>query len=250
MTGADTAAGRLRAMHHGPRPLILPNVWDAASARAYADAGFAALATSSGAIAVSLGYTDGHTPAGEMLAAAARIARSVDVPVTADIENGYGLPPGELVGRLLEAGLCGCNLEDSDPATRRLIDAARQADFLAAVRAASGSELVINARVDVFVRKVPAGEGPAADAGVARAQAYLAAGADCTYPILAPPEVLPDLVARISGPVNAMYRPGGPSLAQLAEVGVARISFGTGLHARAVESVRQMAAGLAAEAGG
>jgi 2-methylisocitrate lyase-like PEP mutase family enzyme len=96
--------------------------------------------------------------------------------------------------------------------------------------------------------EAPADEGPAADAAVARAQAYLAAGADCTYPILAPPEVLPDLVSRISGPVNAMYRPGGPSLAQLAEIGVARISFGTGLHTRAVESVRQMAAGLAAEA--
>ncbi len=103
-------------MHRGPQPLILPNVWDPASARAFAAAGFGALATSSGAVAATLGYRDGQTPGEEMLAAVARIARSVSVPVTADIENGYGLTPAELVARLAEAGVAGCNLEDSDPA--------------------------------------------------------------------------------------------------------------------------------------
>jgi 2-methylisocitrate lyase-like PEP mutase family enzyme len=276
---ASTAnAVRLRAMHSGPQPLILPNVWDPVSARSFAEAGFAALATSSSAVAATLGYRDGQTPGDEMFAAIARIAASVSVPVTADIETGYGLPPAELVRRLADCGVAGCNLEDSDPVARTLTDPVQQADFLAAVRAEAGLDLVINARVDVFVRPVaggpadaggpanpggpagagglantggPAGAGgedAATDAAVARANAYLAAGADCAYPILAPPTALAALVQRVNGPVNAMYRPGGPSLAELAELGVARITFGGGLHARAAGIVQDMAHDLAAEA--
>ncbi len=147
-----SAAERLRVLHHGPQPLVLPNVWDPVSARAFADAGFSALATSSSAVAATLGYRDGQTPGAEMLGAVARIARSVSVPVTADIEDGYGLAPAELAARLADAGVAGCNLEDSDPATGELTDPERQADFLAAVRAAAGPALVVNARVDVFVR--------------------------------------------------------------------------------------------------
>jgi 2-methylisocitrate lyase-like PEP mutase family enzyme len=244
---ASTGAERLRAMHHGPRPLVLPNAWDAASARAFADAGFGALATSSGAVAATLGYADGHTPGAEMLAAVASIARSVDVPVTADIENGYGLAPAELADRLLRSGLAGCNLEDSDPVSQALRDPAAQADYLAAVREAAGSELVINARVDTFVRPLPEGT-VAVDEAVRRARAYLAAGADCVYPIIAPPASLPRLVSEIGGPVNAMLWPGGPTLAELARSGVARITFGTGLHTRVMLQVREMAGQLAAEA--
>jgi 2-methylisocitrate lyase-like PEP mutase family enzyme len=247
-------------MHAGPQPLVLPNVWDPVSARAFAEAGFAALATSSSAVAATLGYRDGQTPGEEMLAAAARIARSVSVPVTADIENGYGLPPGELVRRLTEAGVAGCNLEDSDPATRELSEPGQQAEFLAAVRTAAGEELVINARVDVFVREPArsalAGPGPAVgraaeeavEEAVARARRYMDAGADCVYPIIAPAELLAELVRRIPGPVNAMFVPGGPTLAELARLGVARITFGSGLHTRAAEAVSAIAGSIAAEA--
>jgi 2-methylisocitrate lyase-like PEP mutase family enzyme len=246
-----SAAERLRALHHGSQPLVLPNVWDPVSARVFAGAGFAALATSSGAVAETLGCADGQTPGDDMMAAVARIARAVDVPVTADAEDGYGLPPAQLADRLLSAGVAGCNLEDSDPRSRQLADPGRQADFLAAVRAAAGTELVINARVDVFVRPAPAGQpaDPEAviDAAVQRAAAYLAAGADCVYPIVAPAGALPELVTRIDGPVNAMVRPGGPSLAELAAFGVARISFGTGLHTLITDRIREMAAGLAAD---
>ena len=244
-----SAAERLRAMHHGPQPVILPNVWDPVSARAFEAAGFAALATSSAAVAATLGYADGQTPGEEMLAAVQRIAASVSVPVTADIENGYGLAPAELVARLTGAGLAGCNLEDSDPRSAQLADPAGQADFLAAVRAAAGPDLVLNARVDVFVR--PAGRPGAALIGAAadRASQYLAAGADCAYPVLAPADALAELVRRIPGPVNAMRMPGGPSLAELAATGVARITFGGGLHRQATELVRDMAAELAAEIG-
>lgn len=251
MTPSD--ADRLRAMHHGPRPLVLPNVWDPASARSYAAAGFSALATSSAAVAITLGYADGQTPGEEMLAAVGRIARSVEVPVTADIENGYGLAPDELVSRLLAAGVAGCNLEDSDPVSRALADPAAQAGYLAAVRAAAGPDLVINARVDVFVRPLPevtadAGEAdPAVAEAVRRGNLYLAAGADCIYPIVAPPETIARLVTEIGGPVNAMCRAGGPTLAELASAGVARITFGSGLHARALRAVGEMAGELAAE---
>jgi 2-methylisocitrate lyase-like PEP mutase family enzyme len=249
----SSGAQRLREMHGGPQPLVLPNVWDPVSAHAYADAGFAALATSSSAVAASLGYRDGHTPGAEMFTAVARIARSVSVPVTADIENGYGLKPAELVARLGDCGVVGCNLEDSDPAQRALTDPERQADFLAAVRGEAGQGLVINARVDVFIRP-PAGaagtdQATLVDTAVARASRYLAAGADCTYPIIAPEMALPELVQRIAGPVNAMYLPGGLTLAELAATGVARITFGGGLHHATEVALRASATDLAAIAG-
>ena len=248
-----SGAQRLREMHAGPRPLILPNVWDPVSARAYADAGFAALATSSSAVAATLGYRDGETPAAEMFAAVTRVARSVTVPVTADIEHGYGLTPGEIVASLAECGVVGCNLEDSDPGQRTLTDPGRQADFLAAVRAAAGPDLVINARVDVFVRP-PAGQAGADPAGLVqsaidRANRYLAAGADCCYPIIAPEAALPELVRRIGGPVNAMHLRNGLTLAELAATGVARITFGGGLQKEAEEALRTSAVALAGTAG-
>ena len=255
-SSAVSAAGALRAMHAGLQPLVLPNVWDPVSARAFAEAGFGALATSSSAVAATLGYADGDTPAAEMLAVAARIASSVRVPVSADVETGYDLPPAELVARLLDAGIAGCNLEDSDRASGLLNEPERQADYLAAVRAAAGAELVINARVDVYVRQ-PAGRPAAAtdparmqaatDDAVARANWYLAAGADCAYPILAPTAAVAELVQRTDGPVNVMLLPGGPSVAELTGLGVARITFGGGLHARAAKAVRELAAALAAE---
>jgi 2-methylisocitrate lyase-like PEP mutase family enzyme len=246
-------------MHFGPRPLVLPNVWDPVSARAFADAGFAALATSSSAVAATLGYRDGATPADEMFDAIARITRSVDVPVTADVEAGYGMRAAELVLRLAESGVVGCNLEDSDPVTRTLTGPERHAEYIAAVRAEAALELVINARVDVYVRPpaaeraragaLAAGEvdAEAAAAAVARANAYLAAGADCAYPILAPSAALPELVRRIGGPVNAMYRPGGPSLADLAGFGVARITFGGGLQADVARQLQDTANTLAGD---
>jgi 2-methylisocitrate lyase-like PEP mutase family enzyme len=235
-------AARLRSLHHGPGPLVLPNVWDAVSARAFAAAGFPALATASTAVAATLGYRDGEdTPAAEMFAAIARIARAVDVPVTADVEAGYGLAPEELVERLLATGAVGANLEDSDPATGELRDPAWQADRLAAVRAAAGDALVLNARVDVFLR----GGGELA-AAIERGVRYRDAGADCVYPILASPELLPRLAEGIGAPLNALYVPGGPSPARLGELGAARITFGGGLHDRIAAAVDALAAELRA----
>ncbi|MEH0819452.1 MULTISPECIES: isocitrate lyase/PEP mutase family protein [unclassified Micromonospora] len=235
------AAAALRARHRPGDPLILPNAWDAGSARAVAAAGFPAVATSSAAVAESLGHADGETtPVAEMLAAVARIVRAVEVPVTADLERGYGLPPAELVERLLATGAAGLNLEDSDPGTGRLCAVDEQADLLAAVRAAAGPKLVVNARVDVFLR-APGDPAAVFDEAVRRARRYRAAGADCVYPILlADPELIGRFVAAVDGPVNVLLRPGTPSVGELARLGVARVSLGSGVYAAA----RSRAAGM------
>ncbi|CAG6397563.1 isocitrate lyase/phosphoenolpyruvate mutase family protein [Streptomyces cocklensis] len=242
-TAVGTGADVLRALHHGRAagdPLVLPGPWDAASARVFADAGFPALATPSAGISASLGYEDGEgTPPDEMFGAIRRIARAVDVPVTADVEAGYGLPAAELVERLLEAGAAGCNLEDTDPATGALVEPARQADRLAAVRAAAGSALVLNARVDTYLR----GERTPA-AAVERGLLYAAAGADCVYPILAPTTHLTTIAEALAVPVNALCRPGTPSPWELGALGVTRVTFGGTLHTEALESVRSIASAL------
>lgn len=235
-------AAALRALHLGRAPgdpLVLPGPWDAAGARVFADAGFPALATPSAGIGESLGYGDGRTPPDEMFAAIARITRAVDVPVTADVEAGYGLPAKELVDRLLEAGAVGCNLEDSDQATGALREPERQAEWLAEVRAAAGDALVINARVDTFLRGVP-GAAPAVDRG----RRYVAAGADCVYPILAPVELLAELAAGIGAPVNALAGPDGPAPRELGLAGATRVTFGGGLQRQATEALRAVAAAL------
>ncbi|MEV1332548.1 isocitrate lyase/phosphoenolpyruvate mutase family protein [Micromonospora costi] len=233
-TLADRAAA-LRALHRPGDPLVLPNAWDAGSARAVAAAGFPAVATSSAAVAETLGYADQEaTPPDEMFAAVARIARAVTVPVTADLERGYGLRPAELVERLLAAGAVGLNLEDSDPVTGRLVSVGEQADLLAAVRSAAraaGVEVVVNARLDVFLRGAGDPAGLLAEA-VDRARRYRAAGADCVYPIgLTDPEAVRVLVGAVDGWINLLARPGGPGLADLAALGVARISYGHHVHA-------------------
>jgi 2-methylisocitrate lyase-like PEP mutase family enzyme len=224
----------LAELHRGESPLLLPNAWDAASAQVLEGAGFPAIATSSSAVAGSLGYPDGEAaPAAEMLAAVARIAAVSSVPVTADLEAGYGLPAAEVVERLLETGAVGCNLEDSDNRSGGLVDSERQAERLAEVRAAADASrvgLVINARVDVYLHHVGTPGQRLAEA-LRRARRYLEAGADCVFPILvSEEESIAELVRDAGGPVNVLYQPGTPSLARLAELGVARVSFGGGLH--------------------
>ncbi|WP_406080851.1 isocitrate lyase/phosphoenolpyruvate mutase family protein [Micromonospora sp. NBC_00858] len=234
-------AATFRALHHGRAagdPLVLPGPWDAASARVFADAGFPALATPSAGVAASLGYEDGATPPDEMFAAVARIVRAVPVPVSADIEGGYGLAPRELVGRLLEAGAVGCNLEDSENHAT-LKDPQRHADWLAEVRAEAGNALFINARVDTFL----VGTGDPADA-VARARLYVAAGADCVYPLLAPLEVLPVLREGIEGPINMAADTDKESVAELGRLGATRITFGPGMQRYATRAIGELAAGL------
>ncbi|GHJ19495.1 MULTISPECIES: isocitrate lyase/PEP mutase family protein [Streptomyces] len=241
MTPPADAAALLRRLHHDRAPgdaLVLPGPWDAASARIFAEAGFPALATPSMGVSLSLGYADGACPAEEMFAAVARIVRAVEVPVTADIERGYGLPPAEIAQRLLGTGAVGCNLEDS--VSGRLVETGRQAEFLAAVREALGPGPFLNARVDVYL----CGADRPLEEALERCRAYVAAGADGVYPLGAPPGELTALARELEVPVNALARPSGPGPAELAAAGAARVTFGGGLAMRAMEQVRGWAAGL------
>jgi 2-methylisocitrate lyase-like PEP mutase family enzyme len=243
MASLAEAAERLRALHHGERPLVLPNAWDPASARAFAALGFPALATTSGGVAAALGRRDAErAPAEEMLAAAGRIAAAVEVPVTVDAEAGYGLAAEELVARLLAAGAAGLNLEDSDHARGGLVEASAQAERVAAVKAAgraAGVGLVLNARVDVHVRRVGEPETRLEEA-LRRARLYVEAGADCVYPILLDDEAeLAAFTERVAAPVNAMLHPGGLPLARLRDLGVARVTFGSTLMRVALDAAGQ-----------
>jgi 2-methylisocitrate lyase-like PEP mutase family enzyme len=183
-----------------------------------------------------------------MLDAIARIAAAVAVPTTADLERGYRMAPAELVERLAATGAVGCNLEDSDPLTGTLIDADRQADLLSAVRAAD-PDLVINARIDTYLRGTDTPAERLADT-VRRARLYLAAGADCVYPIGASdPDAIRALTGQIAGPVNVLSRPGAPTPAELAGLGVARISFGSGLHRAVQDHLTHLVTQIAAHGG-
>jgi 2-methylisocitrate lyase-like PEP mutase family enzyme len=247
MSAPAALAQRLRKLHQEPEPLVLPNAWDAASARWVAEAGFAAIATTSSGVSAALGYADGEgTPPDEMFAAIRRITRVVpELPVTADIEAGYRLAPAEVVARLLEAGAVGCNLEDTDHASsdHGLLDAGRQAERLQAVKRAAqdqGVDIVLNARVDVFLRA-----NPDVDEAIRRAHLYLEAGADSIFPIGVPDEeTIRKLVGSISAPVNVIpgFR-GAPGLARLRELGVRRMSFaGRLFHAFRIDHQQRLTA--------
>jgi 2-methylisocitrate lyase-like PEP mutase family enzyme len=234
---------RLRSLHQPGKPLLLPNAWDAATARAVVAAGFPVVATTSWGVSATLGYEDHEgAPAAEMLAAAARISRCVDVPVTVDAEAGYGMEPRALVAALRDAGAAGCNLEDTeytpgiphDHAAGTLRDPTRHAAWLRSVREAAEEleyPLVINARVDNFLSPFIAG----AEAGtqrklvpeaLERASAYVEAGADCVYPIaLWEPDALRLFMSKVRGPVNVTRVPQGSPAAELAAFGVARVSW-------------------------
>ena len=253
-TDLQSRCDLLRSLHRPGAPLLLPNAWDAATARAVVAAGFPVVATTSWGVAAALGYEDHEgAPADEMFAAAARIARGVEVPVTVDAEAGYGMEPAELVAALRSAGAAGCNLEDTDHAAGSLRDPDRHAEWLGAVRQAAsedGYRLVINARVDVFLGPLLAGAGPGTQdelvpEALRRANAYLEAGVDCVYPIvLWETDALRRFIAEVRGPVNVVRMPQTPALAELAALGVARVSWGHFLYLDAIARFEQQLASL------
>jgi len=243
----------LRSLHRRGDPLVLPNAWDVATAKAVVAAEYAVVATTSWAVAAALGYDDGErAPADEMLAAAARIARSVEVPVTVDAEAGYGIQPTELVAALHDAGAAGCNLEDTEWPAGSLRDSDQQAEWLTAVREAAsamGYPLVINARVDVFFHPFLADEsGPQegfVTEAVGRADAYLDAGVDCVYPIcLWELDPLRRFMSEVPALVNIAREPHAPSIPELAALGVARVSWGPLLQWDAIARFQEQLASL------
>jgi 2-methylisocitrate lyase-like PEP mutase family enzyme len=229
-------AEAFRRAHRGPRLLLLPNAWDAMSARQFEAAGFGAVATTSGGLAWALGFADGEqAPWSEVVAATERIVRVVRVPVSADIEAGYGETPSQVaasIGEIIRTGVAGVNLEDGTPRADmpvRPIEAA--AERIRAAREAANSAdvpLVINARIDLYLKNVG---DPATrfEETVQRAKAYRAAGADCIYPFgFIDMDAVVRLVKAIDAPVNIVARAGTPPAAELERIGVARVSIASG----------------------
>jgi 2-methylisocitrate lyase-like PEP mutase family enzyme len=251
-TALPQLAATFRALHHrdAERLLVLPNAWDAMSARLVEEAGASAIATTSAGVAWALGYPDGQRiPREAMLAQVALIARAVRVPVTADVESGYGggtpQDAAETAAGVIAAGAVGLNLEDApgrDGAP--VVDAEYHAERIAAARAAArsaGVELFINARTDTYVRKIGADDAARFDETVRRARLYVAAGADGIFVPLAPTDVIGRLAQAIDAPLNVIAGPGSPSIAELRALGVARVSLGPGLVRSVMAHVRRVA---------
>jgi 2-methylisocitrate lyase-like PEP mutase family enzyme len=195
-------------------------------------------------MSASLGWADGeHTPPEEMFAAVGRVARVIEVPLSADLEGGYGLAPDEFVEKMLRAGAVGCNLEDTNHAGGEpLKDLSSHAGYLREVKAAArsaGVDIVLNARVDVFIRQV--GEpSERVRLAVERGRRYLEAGADCVFPFgVRDEQSIAALVEGIPGAVNVFAAPDAPPLARLAELGVARVSLAGRLYRSAMAHLKE-----------
>ena len=240
-------AEAFRAMHDRSRILVLPNAWDAMSARVIEEAGARAIATTSAGVAFSVGYPDGEAiPRDEMIAAIARIARVVTLPVAADIESGFAHDArevGETVRRVIEAGAVGINLEDQvHEGAPRLYDLDVAVERVRAAREAadsSGVPLVINARTDVYLLGI--GEPDARfEHAVRRANAYRKAGADCLFlPAVSRRTDIERIVPTLDGPLNLLAFPGIPAPDELERLGVARLSVGTRLTLGAMSSLQK-----------
>jgi 2-methylisocitrate lyase-like PEP mutase family enzyme len=229
-------AARFRALHHAAEVLVLPNAWDAMSAAIIAARGARAVATTSGGVAWAAGCADGeHLTRAAAAEAIRRITSVVEVPVSADIEAGYGQTPEDVattVEAIIAAGAVGINIEDAPGPGSPLFDVAEQVRRIAAARQAgerAGIRLVINARTDVYKPGASPFPEPLEEV-LTRAARYAEAGADCVFvPWLLDLDTIRTLVARSPLPVNIMAGPGAPTVAELAAAGVRRISVGTAI---------------------
>ncbi len=241
-------AERFRKLHHGPRILALPNAWDVASARILEETGYPAIATSSAAVAFSLGYPDGQRVSrDEMLEVVGRIAHSVRVPVTADMESGYGTSVEEMretAKAVIAAGAIGMNLEDvtgDDESSHVALPL--QVEKIRAIREMAksiGVPFVLNARTDIYL--MPIGPEPTRfERTVERLRAYRDAGADCLFaPGLYDRETIAKLVKAVEAPINILANPACPPMAELEKIGVARVSAGSGIMRAAMGTVQRI----------
>ena len=247
MNAQHEKAERLRALHKPGEPLVLVNVWDAVSARIVEQAGFPAIASSSGAVAWTRGFADGEYISREdMLHGVARIVHAVQVPVTADLERAYGPSAEDAVATALgaiNAGAVGLNFEDYDGES--LFDAETHAERVAAMVQAGereGVSLVINARTDVYLEGIGDNDAWRFAESVRRANRYLQAGAACAFvPGVTDEGVIEKLVKAIDGPVSVLAGASSPNVKRLAELGVARVSIGTASMGVALAHFRNLA---------
>ena len=249
MKTQNEKAELFRSLHRGPEILVLPNAWDCASARIFQVARFPAIATTSAGIAFSLGYTDGERiPQDLMLATVARICAAVPLPVTADLESGYGDVAKTTAG-LIAAGAVGLNLEDMNHESGALVPVAAQIERIAMVRRIAtglGVKVVINARTDVFLAQI--GEPSTRfERACERLQAYIAAGADCVFlPGLADENVIRRVIETLKFPLNVLAGANSPTIPRLRELGVARVSVGSGIMRASLGVTRRIAQELKA----
>lgn len=241
-------AEKFRKLHHGPQMLLLPNAWDVASARILEECGHPAIATSSAAVAYSLGYVDGQRISrDEMLEVAGRIARATNIPVTADLEAGYGTTAkdmAETVKAAIAAGIIGMNLEDiTGDDESSLVDLPLQLEKIRAIREAASSvsvPFVLNARTDIYLMPI----GPEAtrfERTVERLRAYREAGADCLFaPGVYDLETMQKLVKAVEAPLNILANPACPPVAEMEKAGVARVSAGSGIMRAAMGLVQRI----------
>jgi 2-methylisocitrate lyase-like PEP mutase family enzyme len=227
---------RFYNLHTGKEILVLPNAWDAATARVFEQAGFPAIGTTSAGIAASLGFSEPErTPRAEMLAAVARIVRSVSIPVSADMEAGYADTPagvGETVKLVIEAGAAGINLEDTqDSQESPLRTISDQIQRLKAARRVADTfnmPFIINARTDLYLFSLGS-EQDRFEEVVKRSNCYLEAGADCVFiPGVSDADLIARLVQRIKGPINILANPNVPKIQELKKLGIKRVSTGSG----------------------
>lgn len=238
-------AKEFAALHVKGNPLILYNAWDAGSAKAIADAGAKAIATSSWSVAAAQGYSDGEDlPVGIAEQIAGKIASSVKIPVTVDFEGGYSDEDEKLasnIAKLLGLGVIGINFEDRVVKGKGLYDIDRQAKRIAAIRRAAERENIpffINARTDVFF-----GNGADVEEALQREKAYAAAGASGFFiPGLTDADQIKRIANEASLPVNVMVMEGVPSSDELAKLGVARVSYGPIPYIEAMEALQKKAA--------
>ncbi len=236
-------------LHHGPHILVLPNAWDASSAKIFEQAGFSAIGTTSAGIAAVFGYPDGEAISRSgMMRMIERITHTVSLPVSADLEAGYGGTPeavAKTIQDVIAAGAVGMNLEDSTRLLKKpLADISKQIERIQVAREvadAANLRLVVNARTDVYLRAV----GPEANRfreTLRRANAYREAGADCLFvPGVQDRETIAALVREIQGPVNILATAGSPTVAELEQLGVARVSVGSGPMRATLVTVRKIA---------
>jgi 2-methylisocitrate lyase-like PEP mutase family enzyme len=236
MKSQSEKARVFRSLHHSDYILVLPNAWDVPSARVFENAGFSAIATSSAAVSVSLGQPDGEKlEKRDLFSAIRRMANAVALPLSADIESGFGSTIdglAETIRGVIEAGAVGINIEDiADFEKKNLVPLEKQVDRIKAVRRVSdsaGVPVVVNARTDAFRFGVGDEKGRLEQA-ISRSVAYAGAGADCLYPMgLTVREMISAFVKAVGRPVNIMARKGAPPIAELEKLGVARVSLGPG----------------------
>jgi len=236
-------------LHHHNGLLVLPNIWNPLGARLLEETGYKAVATASASVAYANGFQDGEKiPFEELIFILKRIVKSVNIPVTADVESGYATNNSVLkenIKKLVDIGIAGINFEDSHHDEQKLFSKKEQSEKINLIKTTAsqkGSNLFVNARTDVFIKQNHLSKEQKLTEAIERGNAYKDAGADGFYPIvLKEKESIKTVIEEVSLPVNILMLPGIPDFATLKQIGLARISLGPGFLKFSVNSMKNIA---------